>query len=197
MDTETALKVAAAVASVIASAKVGLELARSRKPRIREDYQFAKEFFSHYSSDTPDLMVELGYAALTGDTSLGAGEVRHFLSRRTSLRLLEKYSSGRTFLTFTPGNGSAQSKVVFKDRYQSRGARQFHQQWHMANYLIFAMLAILPLILGRRFFPADVFTWVAVSAASLFGLGLVAWDCLQSYIRMAHAEQVMRHEDAP
>lgn len=197
MDTETAIKFAAGLGSVIASAKIALEIARSRKPRIREDYQFAKEFFSDYTSDTPDLMVELGYAALTGDASLGADEVRHFLSKRTSLRLLEKYSSGRRFLAFSPAIGDVQSRVDFKGKYKSRMVRWKHQRWHMTNYLVFAMLALSPLIWGRRLFPGDISTWLVVSMACLLGLGWVAWDCMRSYIRMAHAEHVMKHEDEP
>lgn len=75
-----------------------LYIKENRKKVSSEGFQLAKELYSEGGLESKrDYLLELAFCALTGKTE-NASIVRHLMTRKSPLRMIQDYSKGRKYL---------------------------------------------------------------------------------------------------
>jgi hypothetical protein len=194
MDIEFISKVVAVAASVLALYKVLVEFARSKKPQLREDFKFTKEFLAELTPDTHPYIVEKGYHAITGDGKLGASEIRYLLTLPSPSLALRRYSSARELLVFSASAAEARDAIAFKPKYSSHSKRKWLKRFYVALYAIFATLAFLPIAFALDILKTNGLNGLFLISFAIVAFGPLAVTFLYSYGQFIQAEDVVRQQ---
>ena len=84
------MKISGLVGSVFTAYKLFQEVFLNKKPRLRDEYKFAKDFLNDIAAveQRHPYLIEKGYAAISGKESLTAKEIIYLLSQPGHLFLL-------------------------------------------------------------------------------------------------------------
>jgi hypothetical protein len=194
MDLELVSKLVTVAASVFALYKIIIETANSKKPHLREEFKFVKEFMAELTPETHPYIVEKGYHAITGDTTLGAQEIRYLLSLVSPGLALRRYSSARELLDFvvTPPEGT--KPITFKKKYASQCKRKWLKRWYVGLYAVLASFAFLPIIFVKYILNTSGATGLVMVVMAFVAFGPLAVSSLFSYGRIKQAEEVVRQQ---
>jgi len=190
MALDDVLKLVGAVISVLTVGKLIYDLAVSRKTRLRVDYKFAKDFFDELGK-TPrphPFVIERGYHAIAGDTSLTVREVEYLLSLENPSSALRDYVLAREYLEHLPGSGHLQ--VKFKSKFSALWSRQWRRAFYLVAYSVCAFLALSPMFFLGSFKsnPGAGLLLVIVFGAAF---GIPAFNAVKEYGRLYRGEKLV------
>ena len=190
MALDDILKLVGAVFSVLTVGKLIYDLAISRKTRLRDDYKFAKDFFDELGR-TPrphPFVIERGYHAIAGDTSLSVREVENLLSLENPSSALRDYVLAREYLEHLPQSGHLQ--VKFKSKFSTLWSRQWRRAFYLVAYFVSALLAVSPMFFLGSFKsnPGSGLLLVIVFGAAF---GVPAFNSVKEYGRLYRGEKLV------
>lgn len=188
----TIAQVVALVASAYALYKTMIEFSLAKKPRLREDYEFAKKLLTEVDDSTHPMILEKGYIALTGDKELRADEIRYFLSVAAPSSSLRKYSFARPLLSFVPAKDATSAHLRFSDSFANEKKRSRYNARKLIQYWAAAMLAFAPLIFFGVIVKAGLIAALSLTLTCLFAFGILAADSLFDYARALRAEELVQ-----
>jgi hypothetical protein len=149
MDYDLLIKIVTVFIGAVGAGKLLYDLSIGKRGRMREDYNFAKQFLDEVSSN-PDIhpyLREKGYQAIAGDSELSADEIEYLLSLRNPQRALKDYVLGRQYLVVLPAESDQQ--VCFKTKYKNPWSLRWRQYLYTSLYFLLSVIALAPLLLGR------------------------------------------------
>jgi len=190
-QVELFAKLIAVIGSVIALYKAFHEIVLSRKPRLREEFQFVKTFVSDLNHETHPLLVEKGFLAISGDPTLSAAEIRYLLSLESPSTALRRYLHGRQHLVFSAHPSDTQKPIDFKPELQDKKARQFRKAMYAISYAITASLAFAPILFVRSLVGSNWQAGLVLVAMFLVSFGWLAISALQSSSKLWRAEELV------
>lgn len=193
MGLDDLLKLIGAVISVVTVGKLVYDVVISRKTRLREDYKFAKEFFEELGKP-PKLhpfVVERGYHAIAGESTLTVREVEYLLSLENPSSALRDYVLARAYLEHLPESGHLEIK--FKSKYTSPWSRRYRRWFYVSSYFICALLALSPMFfLGAiKSSPGTALLVLFVFGAAF---GIPAFNSVKEYGRLHRGEKLVANQ---
>lgn len=193
MDIETIAKIVAAGFAIFQVGKALYEIASGNKPKLRDEYRFARDFLDDLASkkDLHPFAVEKGYQAIAGTTTIKGEEVAYILTLENPVRCLRDFVLSRKYIEHINTTGDLQ--IAFTRKYQNPWARSWRKFVYVTAYVIFAFGAVLPLLLGKPLGlqPKPVFI---LFAFTLPVCGFVAWSSLQSFARIYRGEKLVESQ---
>lgn len=190
MDIELIVKLITLAGSVFALYKVIAELVISKKSRLREEFNFIKDFIADLKPDTHPFVIEKGYLAITGDSTLTAKEITYLLSLSSPAQALKKYSASRKYLEFKEDTETENGKVVFRNKY-TESKRKWIKRINLAMYFVFATLAFAPIPFAKDIFGANWLASLVVILMALLSFGPLAITSMTEYGRVLRGEELV------
>ena len=193
MDWDLSVKLATFILGVIGAAKILYEIAIGNRIRMREEYEFARDFFGELHSDREmhPFVKEKGYQAIAGDNRLSADEIEYLVSLERSDRALRDYVLGLPYLEHLPEVGNLE--IAFKKKYR----RKWSRWWRIVAYALLyagsALLAFAPLIFAKFLFHT-ISNLLLTFAGCLAVFGTYAWVSLKSASRIYRAEKLVLNQ---
>lgn len=188
---ELAVKVVAIVASVAAVYRAFQEIVLSRKPRLREEFAFAKLFIAELRDETHPFLVEKGFLAISGDPTLSAAEVRYILSLSSPSTALRRYLHARVHLDFSLTPQDGKKPIDFKPAVQSEKVRRRRKALYLTSYAVSASLAFAPLLFARALFGSSWQIGVVAVTMMLISFGWLAFSSLDAASKLWRAEELV------
>lgn len=190
MDTELFAKLITIAGSVFALYKVIAEFVISKKPRLREEFKFIKEFIADLKPDTHPFVIEKGYLAITGDATLKAKEITYLLSLSSPAQALKKYSVARKYVEFKDATANEKARVIFLEKY-TENKRMWVKRWNLGAYIFFATLAFAPVLFAKEIFGSNWQVGLVVTSMALLSFGPLAFTSLAEYARVLRGEELV------
>lgn len=193
---ELAAKAIGLLGSIFTAYKLLLEVVLNRKPRLREEYKFAKEFLADVATSTQPhpYLVEKGFAAVSGQVNLTAAEILYLLAQPNPSLSFKRYSAARQrYVEYS----ESEQRVNYKGKYSDAGKRKWAKGLNFGGYFIHAMLAFAPL-----FFASDLFgkNWqmaVVFILMFLVAFGPQAIMCMIEFGRIKKGEKLVESQCLP
>ncbi len=193
MDIETIGKIIATAVAVFGAGRALYEIISGNKPKLRDEYLFARSFFDDLASkkELHPFAIEKGYHAIAGTTAIKGEEVAYILTLENSTRCLQDFVLSRKYIEHLNTTGDLQ--IAFTKRYQRPWSRTWRKLVHMTTYAIFAFGAMAPLLLAQPLGlqPKSLFT---LFAFTLPVGGFIAWTSLQSFARIYRGEKLVENQ---
>lgn len=148
---ELAAKAVGLLGSIFTAYKLLLEVVLNRKPRLREEYKFVKEFLVDVAAPTQPhpYLVEKGFAAIYGKDNLTAAEILYLLAQPNPSLSLKRYSAARQrYVEYS----ESMKRFDFQSKYSDAGKRKRAKIFNTGGYFIFAALALIPLFFASNLF---------------------------------------------
>lgn len=190
MDIELFAKLVTVAGSVFALYKVIAEFVISKKSRLREEFKFIKEFISDLKPETHPFVIEKGYLAISGDSTLTAKEITYLLTLPFPGQALKKYSAARKYVEFKEPSATESGRVVFREKY-SESKRTWVKRLNLISYVIFATFAFAPIPFAKDIFGPNWQVGLVVIAMSLASFGPLAFTSLAEYARVLRGEELV------
>lgn len=190
MDTELFAKLITIAGSVFALYKVIAEFVNSKKPRLREEFKFIKEFIADLKPDTHPFVIEKGYLAITGDATLKAKEITYLLSLPSPAQALKKFSVARKYIEFKEATTNEKARVIFLEKYTDN-KRTWVKRWNLCAYIFFATLAFVPVLFAKEIFGSNWQVGLVVTSMALLSFGPLAFTSLAEYARVLRGEELV------
>jgi hypothetical protein len=190
MDIELFAKLITVAGSVFALYKVIAEFVISKKSRLREEFKFIKDFITDLKPGTHPFVIERGYLAITGDSTLTAKEITYLLSLSSPAQALKKYSTSRKYIYFKEATATAKAQVVFRDKY-TESKRKWIKRMNLATYIVFATLAFAPIPFAKDIFGNNWQVALVVISMAVLSFGPLAFTSLAEYGRVLRGEELV------
>lgn len=190
MGMEFIAKLIAVAGSVFALYKVIVEFVISKKSRLREEFKFIKEFIDELESDTHPFIIEKGYLAITGDTTLRAPEITYLLSHSSPAEALKKFSVARKYLEFKEACENQSANIKFRNKYTA-SKRKWVKRRNVASYILFATLAFAPIAFVSEIVGSNWQAGLVLIAMSLCSFGPLAYISIAEYGRVLRGEELV------
>jgi hypothetical protein len=191
MDFELITKIVALGGSVYAFyKKIIVDFGISKKSQLREEFTFIKEFITDLKSDTHPFLIEKGYYAITGDSSLTAKEIIYLLSLPSPAQALKKYSISRYYIEFKEATPDKEARVVFRYKYTKR-YRKWIKVFHILVYIFFAVLAVTPVLFAKDIFGTNLQAAFVFIPIALISFGSLAYQSVAEYGRILRGEELV------
>lgn len=190
MDIELFAKLVTVFGSVFALYKVIAEFVISKKSRLREEFKFIKEFITDLKPDTHPFIIEKGYLAISGDSTLTAKEITYLLSLSSPAQALKKYSASRKYVEFKEATEKEKAKVIFRDKY-TVNKRKWVKGVNLATYILFATFAFAPIPFAKDIFGTNWQVGLVVISMALLSFGPLAFTSLAEYGRVLRGEELV------
>jgi hypothetical protein len=194
MDYDLLIKITTVLIGAIGAGKLLYDLSIGRRGRMREDYNFAKQFLDEVSSN-PQLhpyLREKGYQAIAGDSQLSADEIEYLLSLRNPQRALGDYVLGRKYLVVLPAESD--QKIRFKAKYENPWSLRWRQYFYTSLYFALSVIALAPLLLGQ-FLTLSAGRLLGTSLLSVVIFGPYAFFAVKAAARIYRAIQLVKGQD--
>ncbi|WFF82863.1 hypothetical protein [Delftia tsuruhatensis] len=197
MEVEIIVKIIGAVVAVAAGLfalwRDVTSQGHGRRSRWREEYKFAKDFFSDKASGSGmhNFQKSKGYQALAGVGWIKVAEGDYLLNLPDSSIAMDRYVRGVEYLEFV--NFQSTSRIRLKLRYRRRFSRVWRKWIYIGMYAVFAFLAVFPLFFGSLFIK-NLNQWFIFAPLSLLVFGIPAAMSLQSVAKIIAAEKLVRQQ---
>lgn len=172
---EIALKFLGLIASIVATYKLLSDVVINKKSRLRDEYQFVKQYLADIAiddkKDIHPLLIEKGYFAISGKY-LRSNEILHLLNFPNPTLSLKNYSSATKYIEISKG----ESDFTYIKKYKSSNKRKYLSIWYFSSYFILAFIGFSPLfigsIIGIEFNLQTVISSLAFMVAFIFLAGV-------------------------
>lgn len=190
---ELMAKAVGLLGSIFTAYKLLLEVVLNRKPRLREEYKFVKEFLADVAAPAQPhpYLVEKGFSAVSGKDNLTAAEILYLLAQSNPSLSLKRYSDARQrYVEYSENT----QRVDFRGKYSDARKRKWAKIINFIGYIVFATLSLVPL-----FFASDLFgkNWqmaVVFILMFLVAFGPQAILCLIEYGRIVKGEKLVESQ---
>jgi hypothetical protein len=194
VEVDILVRIGTFVLGAFGAWKVLLEILNGRQGRLREEYKFAREFFSDLDRmpQMHPFLKNKGLQAIAGDTRLNAAEVEYLLTLNDPATALRNYVLGRQYLRhFVTATGG---QLDFDVKYARRWSRWWRKAGYLALYFLCYSLGSSPLILPsfKMISPGSMFLAFPVTAVIFYSAGYFA---LKAGIRIARAEALVKNQN--
>mgnify|MGYP006205961415 FL=1 len=178
-----------AVTTMMAAAKVIIDLSVGTKARLKDDYRFAKEFFSDLDAEwLHPLAVERGYHAIAGTRGINATDIAYLISLDKPQRRLTDYVFSRAYVDMDASN----HKIAFKQPYWTAFSRRWRKCWECLKYVVLAAIALAPfLVVGVLRYDLE-YLMLLIVTVPIFGT--LAVNSLVNYVRIGCAEELVKEQ---
>jgi hypothetical protein len=193
MDWDIFIRIITLLIGVIGAGKLLYDLSITKRSRMRDEYNFAKNFLDEVNLN-PGLhpfLREKGYQAIAGDTRMTGSEIEYLLSLEGPDRALRDYVLGRAYLEHFPQTGNLQ--IEFKKKYEKRRARQLRIYLYFGIYVALAFCGFSPLILTGIFSMSFTQTILSLTL-SIIVCAPYAWLALMAAVRIHRAQMLVEHQ---
>jgi hypothetical protein len=194
---EFAVKAITAIGAPFATYKVFMEVLAARRSRRIDDLKVTKELVEQVNGNSHALLVEKAYAALTGDQSLSAEQVKHLLSLPSPGRAIAEFTAGRDFLEVFEATAISTTRIRFREKYASSQSRKFYEYWHGFWYLAQAMGCLAILSTPTSFFGKNEQQSIAIATTLFISLAILALFSVNSRATLLRAERFMKSIQPP
>lgn len=198
MDTENLLKLVLAGLSVLTSIyalyKGVLSDRFSTVGRLRDDYKFAKEFFSELTGpkEMNAFQKAKGYQALAGVNWIGIDEGDYLTSLKDPAKALDRYVKGHEHLIFVPSSAGG-PQVAFQPHLLKSWSRSWRKWAYVAAYVVSFVLAIWPLFFGA-WLVSNPSQWILTMGISAAVFGPSAAIALNAIAKIVAAERLVTEQ---
>ncbi|RZL04508.1 MAG: hypothetical protein EOP36_00405 [Rubrivivax sp.] len=199
MDAEIVGRVAAilvgAIAAGFAAFKTAIDLSQVRRGHLRDEYRFAREFFTDAAKEEPmhPFLRAKGLQAIAGTTEIRPSEIQYLLTLKGAPEAIKNYAFGRKYLQHLPGAGNLQ--IEFKKGYKSPSYRKLIKAWYLTWYGAFVLAAGSPLILPL-FFSKYGGTTLGPFLVTLAIFIPPAFLALRAGVKISRAEHLVKNQEA-
>lgn len=182
--------------SIFATYKLLVKDLLNRKPMLRDEYKFTKEFLADVTSLTQPhpYLVEKGFAAVSGKDNLTAAEILYLLAQPNPSLSLKRYSAARQrYLEYS----ESAKRVNFRSKYSDAQKRKRAKIFNVIGYFVFATLALVPLV-----FASDIFgnSWQVATVFILICLITFAPQAILfvlEFKRIEYGEELVEEQQTP
>lgn len=190
MEISLILKIIMAIGVMIGAARIINEFSTGSKLKLREEYRFAKDFLSDVAEPNKlhHLAVERGYYALAGTSSIKVSDIAYLISLQNPDKSLKDYALSRRYVEFN----EQLHRVIFRSKFKNKFSRLWRKAIHFTAYVMFAGLALSPLMLAGPYNLGLKFMLLALATIPSFGF--FAFDSLRSFIKIQRAEALVKEQ---
>jgi hypothetical protein len=181
-------------AAILAAIKNAADISHLSRAKSREEYKFAKEFFSDCqdaSKKVHPFLKEKGLLAIGGDADIAVSDVEHLLRLKDSPRALKCFAAGREFLN--PISDGGDKRISFKSRYRWKWVRGVIKSWYLIWYFMFCMCAAFPLLAPLLSKKINT-SWEAAALTLILFLPL-AFLALKAGVKISQAEWLVANQE--
>ncbi|HHJ1298116.1 TPA: hypothetical protein ABHN85_13460 [Pseudomonas sp. H2] len=189
MDLKVLFSIVSAMTTMMAAAKVIIDFSVGTKARLKDDYRFAKEFFSDLDAERlHPLAVERGYHAIAGTRGINATDIAYLISLDKPQRRLTDYVFSRAYVDMDASN----HKIAFKQPYRTAFSRRWRKCWECLKYVVLAAIALAPfLVVGVLRYDLE-YLMLLIVTVPIFGT--LAVNSLVNYVRIGCAEELVKEQ---
>lgn len=193
MNTELMFKIIAVIFASFPLIKLFIDLSRSKKSHMREEYKFVKEFLNDVKNNKEmhPFLIEKGFQAIACERWAEARDIDFIISLEEPTRSLNDFIQGRNYLEFK--ENEYDKRIVFKQKYQARWRRNFIKVAALFLYLCFCILTLLPWLL-QPYLKINVGTAVISLLFTIPAFGSYAYMCLNWGANVVAAERLVKRK---
>uniref|UniRef100_C6E142 Uncharacterized protein n=1 Tax=Geobacter sp. (strain M21) TaxID=443144 RepID=C6E142_GEOSM len=195
MGIDIIIKIFTLLAGAIGIAKIFYEIVIGRRTRMREEYKFAKEFFSELETTKRihPFTKEKGYQAIAGDNEISSCEIEYLLSLQQPDLALRDYVLGRQYLQHLPQVGNRE--ITFKKKFQNVWFRRILKTIYCVLYAILVFLTFAPLLFSKYLFKDSTKISATAIIMCFFVFAPYAWFALKAVTRIVRAEKLVKRQE--
>lgn len=182
-----------AIGGLFTAGKIYYDIITGSKGRLREEYKFAKEFMQDTrEEDLQPFVLEKGYQALAGTTKVTASEVSYIISLKNPAQSLKDYILAKKYLTHSELRGKLE--IDFKPKYKSKWSRYWRMCFYLSSYLLLAVLALSPLLIGKDLSTKDFNPLTALFFTLPF-FGVYAFASVRSFSKLYRGQKLVGSQE--
>lgn len=186
-STFTIIKILGSIVALIVSLIGVVNFKFTRRSAMINEYNHAKKFLSEVNTLHP-YAKDLGFSVIAGSNNINTSEIEYVINLEDPVKSLKYYVKGRTY--FIPFDELKYPRLKFKLKYRSEFKRKTLSNIYMCLYFVFALASISPSILSEFITYSSFTEYISISCISLFSLGYLAHESLQSHLRIHFAEKL-------
>ncbi|WP_154678035.1 hypothetical protein [Paraburkholderia nodosa] len=193
MDIDLFYKPATVLIGAYGAGKVYFDMSSGKLSRMREQYRFAKEYFTDKASGEADhpFLREKGLQGIIGDDSLVADDIEYLLRLKEPAKAIKYYGLGRQYLQLSLTNSGG--AIEFRPRYKNAWPRFWRKWTYFGLYGLCAFLGYAPIAFSKQLFPSPHGV-LAASALTIPVGSIYAWMALKAATRVSRAEALCRSQ---
>lgn len=188
---EFGLKLVGICAAIAAIYKLINELIYNKKSKLREEYEFIKQYLKDISdNEQSKLVVEKGYLAISGKL-LPSTEVLFLLEFMFPSFAFSRIHYAMKHIEFDAN----QNKYKYRENYKNESKRKILEWWYLLTYFFFFFISFFPILFGSfvkmnlNFLSIVIFILFIISFATLAILQLV------EYKKIYAAKYIIEEQD--
>lgn len=174
MDIELALKLLASAVGVVGTLKLIYDWAASPRGRMREHYNFARDFLQELESN-PNMhpyLVESGFQAVAGTRSITADEARYIIGLEPAITLSDYVFARPLLHVIDTGEGLM---PAFRIAHAGDRRRFWRKMVYLTIYFVAAVTPVWLFVLGAaQVVPRREGLQLAIAACGLWPLAFLA-----------------------
>lgn len=179
---EFGLKFVGIWAAIAAIYKLINELIYNRKSKLREEYEFIKQYLKDISENEQNkFVIEKGYLAISGKL-LTSCEILFLLKFMFPSLAFSSIHHALKHIEFY----QEENKYKYRDKYKNKTKRKIIEWWYFLTYFLFFFIAFSPVLFGSfvnielNFLSVVIFILFIVSFATLAVLQIVEYKKIYS-----------------
>ncbi len=183
-------EVIAATGVILGAIRVIYEMTTLTKTRLKDNYQFAKDFLEHLerTPNTHHLVMDRGYYALAGTTAISVAEIAYLIRLTNPDKSLRTYVQSRKYLEIKHDH----HKIGLRQKYKTAWSRGWRKAVYFFLYLFGACLSMSPFILQKPLGQAPEF--LLMMLVTLPSFGFLAFDSLRAFMKIKSAEELVHDQ---
>lgn len=170
--------------------KILQDILTTGKTKLREDYKFARDFLQDVSKDPAmhHLVLERGLQGIAGSSKMLVSEISYLMSLTEPNKRIKEYSLAKSYIQLN----AEKQKIEFKKEYKTKFSRAWRKSLYLFCYVMFAFLAVSPLILAGHF--GISFEYWTFALASIPGCFYLSGSCLLDEIKISTGELLIKEQ---
>lgn len=174
MDIELALKLLGSALGVIGTLKLIYDWAASPRGRMREHYNFARDFLRELEANPKmhPYLVESGFRAVAGTRNITASEARYIIGLEPAITLSDYVFARPCLQVIDSGEGLM---PAFRSAHVNSRQRFWRKTGYLAIYFLAALAPVWLFVLGAaQVVPRREALQLAIAACGLWPLAFLA-----------------------
>lgn len=183
------MKISGLVGSVFTAYKLFQEVFLNKKPRLRDEYKFAKDFLNDIAAveQRHPYLIEKGYAAISGKESLTAKEIIYLLSQPWPSLSLRQYAAARRYVMFDEDK----NRIDYVGKNIDKNKRKCSKIINLIWYYSFFTLALLPLFFASDLFNKPLILIFSSTFTTLAFLYLIEYNKIKKGEQLVERQQLL------
>ncbi|WP_443797747.1 hypothetical protein, partial [Burkholderia vietnamiensis] len=194
MDIDLVVKPVTVLIGAYGAAKVYYDLSLGKVTRMREQYRFAKEYFSDIKSGDAShpFLREKGLQAIVGDERLHASDIEYLLRLKEPAKAIEYFGLGQRYLQLR--RSGVDEAIEFRRPYRGEWSRRWRKWTFLGLYGFFAFVGYSPITFSSYLFSTQQ-SLLTVCALTIPVGSFYAWMALKAAVRIKRAETLVKSQE--